>query len=147
MVDWNEIFGELLTQFIRILLPVVIILCLKWLTEIWSKLKEKSPKIAEAIAIAGQLGYSAAEECFHGSKVDGNTKLDYAIDRANEYLKSLGFNIDAKIICDAIINYGVTNYKFSWTKKDIGELFQFQEQTDEDSEEEESSDDNDEGDE
>lgn len=117
MIDWKDIAGELITQFLRIMIPVVIVLCLKWLSEIWHKLKEKNPKLAEAIAIASEIGYCAAEEFFHGENVSGYDKMNYALSRADDYLKTLGFNIKISVIRDAIIDYGVTNHLFTWVRR------------------------------
>ena len=122
-INWNDIVGEVLTQILRILLPIVIVLCIKWLSEIYHMLREKNPKLAEAIALAGQLGYSTAEEYFNGTNADGTEKMDFALARAQSYLHTLGWNIDLNVIRDSIVNYGVTNYKFSWCKKPLDVLW------------------------
>ena len=144
MIDWKDIAGELITQFLRIMIPVVIVLCLKWFSEIWSKLKEKNPKLAELIAIAGEIGYCAAEEYFRGENISGYEKMNFALARADEYLKTLGINIKLDVIRDAIIDYGITNYKFTWVKrKNMEDIIRLDEI--ESKEEKESSEEDDEG--
>ena len=43
--------------------------------------------------------------------------MNYALTRANEYLKTLGFNIKLDVVRDAIIDYGVSNHLFTWVKR------------------------------
>ena len=114
--------GDAVTQLLRIFVPVLIALVLKWAAEIWMQVREKNPRLAELLALAGQVGYAAAEEYFRDREADGSEKLDYALDRANEYLQSFGINVDLNVVRDSIINYGVSQYKFSWTKKDYATL-------------------------
>ena len=124
-MDWKMILSELITQFLRILMPVAIALILKWASELWLKFREKNPDLADLIAYAGRVGYAAAEE--YAEKVDGissEQKMIYALGRANEYLKTFGLNIDIDVIKDAIIQYGVNECQFSWTQKPLLELFE-----------------------
>ena len=122
MVDWNEVIGDALTQLLRIMIPVALMLFMKWAAEFWGKLREKNPKLAELIAVAGQIGYAAAEEYFRNSSVSGEDKMQYAIKHANAYLNTLGIHIDLNVIRDSIIEYGVTHYRFSWTKPEMAEM-------------------------
>ena len=39
-VNWNEIAGQVMTEVLRILIPVLVVLVLKWIVEIWKQLKE-----------------------------------------------------------------------------------------------------------
>ena len=116
-MDWKMILSELITQFLRILIPVAIALIFKWASELWLKFREKNPDLSDLIAYAGRVGYAAAEE--YAEKVDGissQQKLDYALSRAAEYLKTFGLNIDMDVIKDSIIQYGVNECRFSWTQ-------------------------------
>ena len=123
-VNWNEIAGQVMTEVLKILVPVLAVLILKWIVEIWKQLKEKHPELAELIAYAAQLGYAAAEEYFRNREVTGEDKMTYAISRASEYLHSFGINIDVDVIRDCINRYGVNEYKFSWARKPIAEIFE-----------------------
>lgn len=136
-VDWNLIAGEVMTQMLRILLPVVIVLIFKWIVEIWTKLLEKNPKLAEAILLAGRIGYAAAEEYFRDLDTTGEDKMEYALARAEEYLHSLGIHVNLDVIHDSIVQYGVTEHKFSWTQKSLEELFGMHPSDEDDPEEEE----------
>lgn len=118
MVDWSEVLGELVTQVLRILVPVLIALILKWASELILKIKEEQPKLYWALSEAAEIGYSVAEEYFRGQKVDGKAKLEKAIDHACQYLSTIGLNVDEDTVKDAIISYGTTNKLFSWTKED-----------------------------
>lgn len=117
-VDWNALVGEAVSQLIKIFVPVLIVLVLKWIIEIYKKLKESNPQLAKLLAYAAETGYAAAEDYFRKFKtVNGEDKMVYAISRAKEYLDNVGVSIpDEDVIKDAITQYGVSNYKFSWTK-------------------------------
>ena len=112
-----------MTEVLKIMVPVLVVLVLKWIIEIWKKLKEKHPEIAELIAYAAQLGYAAAEEYFRNEEASGEEKMGYAIDRAGNYLETVGVHIDTDVIRDAITRYGVNEFKFTWARKPIAEMF------------------------
>ena len=76
MIDWSDVLGQLVTQFIRILLPVGIALILKWASELWLKIKEEQPRLSWVLSEAAELGYAVAEEYFRGQKVDPREKMD-----------------------------------------------------------------------
>lgn len=123
-IDWSVLAGEAVTQLIKIFVPVLVVLVLKWIVEIWKRLNEKNPQAAEILAYAARIGYAAAEDYFRQiNSADGSDKMDYAIHRASEYLTNLGLNIDTDVIRDAITQYGVSDYKFSWTKPSFEIMF------------------------
>lgn len=122
-VNWNEIAGQVMTEVLKIMVPVLVVLVLKWIVEIWKQLKEKHPELAELIAYAAQLGYAAAEEYFRNREATGEDKMVYAISRAGEYLKTVGVSLDTDVIRDAITRYGVNEYKFTWVQSPIAEMF------------------------
>lgn len=117
MIDWSDVLGQLVTQFLRILIPVGIALILKWASELIMKIKAEQPKLYWALSEAAELGYAVAEEYFRGQKVDPREKMDKAIDHACYYLQTIGLKVDDATIKDAIIDYGVTNKLFSWTRE------------------------------
>ena len=118
MIDWNVLIGEAITQMLRIFLPVCVALILKWASELYLKIKEAKPDLAKFIDIAAELGYAAAEDFFRNYKdTDGEEKMQYAIQRAEAYLKeTCGVSVDLCVIRDAITQYGVSYYKFSWAQ-------------------------------
>lgn len=134
-VDWNVLVNEAVTQLIKIFVPVLVVLVCKWIVEIWKKLSEKNPQLAKLIAYAAQMGYAAAEDYFRNiSSANGEDKMTYALFRAKEYLTNLGAKLpDEDVLKDAITEYGVTNYKFSWAKPthSLADLLQIEEEDDE----------------
>lgn len=122
-VDWNSVLSELMGEVFRILIPLFVVLALKWLVEIWKRLKEKNPQLAELLEKAASIGYAAAEEYFKGQNVLGERKMLYAIDRADEYLKQYGISMPIDVIRDTITEYGVSSYKFNWTRPKQTDLF------------------------
>ena len=98
-------------------------------------LREKNPELAKLLAFAAQMGYAAAEDYFRNIRsANGEDKMNYAIFRAKEYLSNLGSKIpDEDVIKDAITQYGVTNYKFSWAKPThpLSDFLQIEEEDDE----------------
>jgi hypothetical protein len=134
-VDWNTLVNEAVMQMIKIFVPVLVVLVCKWLVEIWKKLSEKNPELAKLLAYAAQMGYAAAEDYFRNiSSAEGDDKMTYAIFRAKEYLSNLGAKVpDEDVIKDAITEYGVTHYKFSWAKPThpLTDLLMIEEEDDE----------------
>lgn len=122
-VDWNVLIGEAVTQLIRIFVPVAVVLCFRWVVQIWKQIKEKHPEIAELIAYAARVGYAAAEEEYRNyPAAAGGDKMAFALYRAEDYLKACGVKISDEVMRDAIHEYGVDNYKFSWTQPNMADL-------------------------
>ena len=114
-IDWSEVLGELTTAILKIMVPVLITLILKWGADLYRKIKDGNPQLADLLKYAAQLGYAAAEEFFRDSEtVTGNQKLEHAITEAEKYLRQFNVKVDLGVIKDAIIAYGVENYKFNW---------------------------------
>ena len=122
-VDWNVLMGEAVTQLIRIFVPVAVVLCFRWVVQIWKQIKEKHPEIAELIAYAARVGYAAAEEEYRNyPAAAGGDKMAFALYRAEDYLKACGVKVNDDVMRDAIHEYGIDNYKFSWTKPNIADV-------------------------
>lgn len=122
-VDWNVLIGEAVTQLIRIFVPVAVVLCFRWVVQIWKQIKEKHPEIAELIAYAARVGYAAAEEEYRNyPAAAGGDKMAFALYRAEDYLKACGVKVNDDVMRDAIHEYGIDNYKFSWTKPNIADV-------------------------
>ena len=118
-INWNLIIGETVTQLMKIFIPLLIALIIHWIGDFYAKLKESNPDLATALALAAQIGYSAAEEHFRNHPESGSNKLDYAVTRAEEYLSQMGLSVDLHVVRDAILNYGVSTHKFSWQWKQL----------------------------
>ena len=100
MVDWNAIIGEIVTQVLRILLPVVCALIFKWAAELWLKFKAERPDIAQILRIAVEIAVQAAEQIFGNG--EGEKKKEYAIAAVEQYLAENGLSLDVSVIADAI---------------------------------------------
>ena len=123
-VNWEMLIQTAAQELMKIFIPVFVVLLLKWLVEIWKKLKEKNPELGSLIAYAAQLGYAAAEEYFRDMPgKTGADKMNYAISRGAEYLQNVGVYVDEDVLRDTINEYGVANFKFSWTKPTLKDLF------------------------
>ena len=114
-IDWNLIIGKTITELMKIFIPLIIMLTIHWIGDFYAKLKATKPDLAKALAAAAQIGYCAAEEYFRNQKdIDGNDKMLFAIEHAQNYLSELGVSIDVRAIRDAIHAFGIENGKFSW---------------------------------
>lgn len=114
-VVWSDVIGELVTAILKIMVPICITLLLKWGAELYKKIREGNPQLADLIKYAAQLGYAAAEEFFRNDEnATGSKKLEHAISEAEQYLKQFNVKVDLNVVKDAIIAYGVENYKFNW---------------------------------
>ena len=111
MVDWSTVLGELITQFLRIMIPVGIALILKWAGELWLKMKAQVPEIAEVLNFACQLATRAAEQEYGGKH--GEEKKQYAIEFVQKYLAEHGLKVDVSVIASSIEAsvFGMNGYK------------------------------------
>lgn len=112
MVDWSTVLGELLTQFLRIIVPVGIALILKWAGELWLKVKAQKPEIAELLQYACSLATKAAEQEFGGKH--GEEKKQYAIDFVQKFLAEHDVKVDVSVIASSIeaAVFGMNSFRF-----------------------------------
>ena len=99
-VNWNIVAGEVMTQVLRVVVPVFIALIIKWAVELWQKLKTEQPDWVPVLDYAAQLAVLAAEQIFgdgHGSE-----KKQYAIEAIERILADHGLCLDLSTIEDAI---------------------------------------------
>jgi hypothetical protein len=99
-VNWNAVASEVMTQVLRVVLPVFIALIIKWAIELWHKLKTEQPDWVPVLDYAAQLAVLAAEQIFgdgHGSE-----KKQYAIEAIERILAENGLSLDLSTIEDAI---------------------------------------------
>ena len=99
-VDWNVITGQVITAVLKIVLPVLVALILKWGAEIWIKIKGEHPDLAEILSYAVNIAVEAAEQIFGEGK--GAEKKQYAIEVVKKYLAEFGLTVDVDVIADAI---------------------------------------------
>ena len=99
-IDWNAISGELVTAILKVVLPVCVALILKWGAELWLKVKESKPDLAEILRYAAQTAVFAAEQVFGNGH--GSEKKAYAIEFIQNYLAERGLNINVDVIIGAV---------------------------------------------
>lgn len=99
-IDWNVITGELVTATLKILLPVGVALILKWGAELWLKVKESRPELAQMLEYAARTAVFAAEQVFGSGH--GAEKRDYAIEFMTNYLLERGVKVNVDVIVGAI---------------------------------------------
>ena len=118
-VDWSAIVGQIITAVLKIVVPVLVALVLKWATEIWLKIKGESPDLAELLSYAVSIACEAAEQIIRGDG-KGEEKKQYAIEAVKKYLAEFGLDIDVDVIADAIEQkvYHMNYYKRLDEEKD-----------------------------
>lgn len=100
MVDWSVIVGDVITQVLRVIIPVLVALVLKWAVEVWAKVKTEKPDLAAVLDYAVDLAVHAAEQIF--GEGAGEQKKAYAIEAVERFLAERGVFIDVDVIADAI---------------------------------------------
>lgn len=100
MVDWNVIIGEAVTQVLRVLIPVLVALIVKWAIQLYQQIKESQPDIAKVLQTAVNTAVIATEQVMQTA--EGQEKKEYAIESVQRFLAEKGIAIDVSIIEDAI---------------------------------------------
>lgn len=101
MVDWNQVLGELITQGLRIIIPVFIALIAKWAVELYLKIKAEQPQIVPLLDYMVEQAVLAAEMIYGSGQ--GAEKKAYAIGVIENWMKEIGLPpIDMDIVADAI---------------------------------------------
>ena len=95
-IDWNAVSGELVTAILKVVLPVCVALILKWGAELWLKVKESKPDLAEILRYAAQTAVFAAEQVI--GRGHGSEKKAYAIEYMKNYLAERGLNVNVDVI-------------------------------------------------
>lgn len=118
MVDWNDVLNESVLALMKIILPILVTMILKWLLQAWATLKAEKPSLASMIEECAMIGYHAAEDYFHDVKdANGEDKMNYAVAIAGDYLtKVFGETAPEEILHSAISTYGSDTGLFSWTE-------------------------------
>jgi len=99
-VDWNVILGELMTQILRVVIPVLVALIAKWAIQVYEMIKENQPDFALVLQTAVNQAVIAAEQMLQTE--DGQKKKEYAIASVQDYLAQKGMPVDVGVIEDAI---------------------------------------------
>ena len=100
MVDWNELLGELMTQILRVLIPVLVALIAKWAIQIYQEIKLNQPDFAQVLQTAVSIAVMSAEQMMQTE--EGQAKKEYAIASVQDYLAQKGMIVDVSVIEDAI---------------------------------------------
>lgn len=99
-MNWNEILGELMTQLLRVLIPVLVALIAKWAIQLYEEIKKNQPDFAQVLQTAVNIAVMSAEQMLQTE--DGRKKKEYAIASVQDYLAQKGMMIDVGVIEDAI---------------------------------------------
>ena len=62
MIDWNMVIGETATQVLRVLIPVLIALILKWAIQLYEQIKKDQPDFAKVLQVAVNQAVIAVEQ-------------------------------------------------------------------------------------
>ena len=100
MIEWNVLLGELMTQLLRVLIPVFVALIAKWAIQLYEEIKKNQPDFALVLQTAVNQAVIAAEQMMQTE--DGQRKKQYAIASVQDYLAQKGMIIDVSVIEDAI---------------------------------------------
>ena len=99
-IDWNAVTGEIMTQILKVVIPLFVAMVIKWAVELYHKLKTEQPEWIPVLEYAAELAVLAAEQIYgdgHGAE-----KKKYAIETIQHILAEKGFQINLDIIDDAI---------------------------------------------
>lgn len=100
MIEWQTLLGELMTQLLRVLIPVFVALIAKWAIQLYEEIKKNQPDFALVLQTAVNQAVIAAEQMMQTE--DGQRKKQYAIASVQDYLAQKGMIIDVSVIEDAI---------------------------------------------
>ena len=99
-VNWSIILGELMTQLLRVIIPVCVALVAKWAIQLYQEIKKNQPDFAQVLQTAVNIAVMSAEQMMQTE--DGQKKKEYAIEAVQDYLAQKGMAIDVSVIEDAI---------------------------------------------
>lgn len=100
MVDWNVIIGDCMTQILRVLIPVLVALIVKWAIQLYQEIKKDQPDFAQVLQTAVNIAVMSAEQMMQTE--EGQKKKEYAIASVQDYLAQKGMIVDVGVIEDAI---------------------------------------------
>ena len=97
-VNWNLVVSDTVNQILRIFLPVLVALILRWAMDLYLKIRAEKPVLADALDYAASIAVRAAEQ-IGGT---GEEKKSYAVEAMTQYLAEKGLNINLELISAAI---------------------------------------------
>ena len=124
-VNWNVIAGEIMTQALRVLIPLFVAMIIKWAVELYHLIKTQQPDWVPVLDYAAQLAVLAAEQIFgdgHGAE-----KKHYAIETIQRILAENNIHLDLNVIEDAIEAEVWKWLNHSAEKQDLAQLAEFHE--------------------
>ena len=99
-VDWNAITGEIMTQILKVVIPLFVAMIIKWAVELYHRIKTEQPDWAPVLEYAAELAVLAAEQIYGNGR--GDEKKAYAIQAVTDILTEHGIFINVSVIDDAI---------------------------------------------
>ena len=99
-IDWSVVIGEIMTQILRVLIPLIVAMIIKWAVELYHKIKTEQPEWLPVLEYAAELAVLAAEQLFgdgHGAE-----KKKYAIETIQKILAEHDIKLNLAVIEDAI---------------------------------------------
>lgn len=99
-VDWNAVAGEIMTQVLKIVLPLFAALIIKWAVELYHKIKTEQPDWTPVLEYAAEMAVLAAEQIYGDGQ--GAEKKKYAIETIQQLLAEKGIQLNLNVIEDAI---------------------------------------------
>ena len=99
-IDWAVVIGEIMTQILRVLIPLFIAMVIKWAVELYHKIKTEQPEWLPVLEYAAELAVLAAEQIYGDGH--GDEKKQYAIQTIQNILAEHGLKLDLTVIDDAI---------------------------------------------
>ena len=133
MIEWHVILGDLMTQFLRVLIPVLVALVAKWAIQLYEEIKQNQPDFAQVLQTAVNIAVMSAEQMMQTE--EGQQKKQYAIASVQDYLAQKGMVIDVSVIEDAIdaTVYSLHRENFFLTKEqreqDVPPVYEAAEET------------------
>ena len=139
MVDWNMIAGELMTQLLKIIIPLFVVLLIKWGLEVWCRIRETNPDFAKILQMAVSNAVMSAEQIYGTG--EGQKKKEYAIQAVQSFLAEKNIYLDVDNIIQAIeaAVYSMHRENFFLHREQLmypGPQNEYQGQPEEDTEEE-----------
>jgi len=99
-IDWSIVIGEIMTQILRVLIPLFIAMIIKWAVELYHKIKTEQPEWLPVLEYAAELAVLAAEQLFGDGY--GAEKKQYAIETIQKILAEHDIKLNLSVIEDAI---------------------------------------------
>ena len=99
-IDWSVVGGEIMTQVLKIVLPLFVALIIKWAVELYHKIKTDQPDWTPILEYAAEMAVLAAEQIF--GEGHGAEKKDYAIQTIEKLLAEKGIYLNVSVIENAI---------------------------------------------